>query len=211
MKKFSSSMMGLALVLSVAACKTTGNQTMDANSGANQKHLFVDVHQLEPGKVPLEAVAQAHQKDLQTQGKYGVNIQKYWVDQTAGKVYCLAEASDSASLYNTHKEAHGLVPQSIREVSGGLESTSNLNAPLFLDVHHLGEGKVSAKAVAKAHKRDLAVQSKYNANFVNYWFDKKAGTVMCLVQAKDSAAIANIHKEAHGLLPNEVHKVKEGL
>ena len=33
---------------------------------------------------------------------------------------------------------------------------------------------------------------------------------MCLAQAKDSNALIQTHKEAHGLLPARVSKVKEG-
>lgn len=208
MKKISSLSM-LALALIIASCKSNGNHSSSLGATSKNNHLFIDVHNLEPGKVPVDAVAQAHQKDLKTQGKYGVNILKYWIDQQKGKVYCLAESSDSASLYKTHKEAHGLVPQSIREVKGGVESASNVNGPWFLDVHQLG-ASVNFEAVAKAHERDLAVQSKYGANFVNYWVDEQAGTVMCLVKAADSASIANAHKEAHGLLPKSIRKVNEG-
>jgi hypothetical protein len=73
------------------------------------QNLFLDVHLLGPGVSPND-VAGAHQKDLAVQGKYGVNISNYWLDQKDGIVMCLAEAKDSASLIKTHKEAHGLVP-----------------------------------------------------------------------------------------------------
>jgi hypothetical protein len=33
---------------------------------------------------------------------------------------------------------------------------------------------------------------------------------MCLAEAKDSTALINTHKEAHGLLPAKVFKVKQG-
>jgi hypothetical protein len=81
---------------------------------------------------------------------------------------------------------------------------------LFLDVHYLGAGKVSAKDVAGAHKKDLAVQGKYGVNFINYWVNEKDGVVMCLSEAKDSTSVIQTHKEAHGLLPAYVLKVKQG-
>src|SRR5580698_5448838 len=40
---------------------------------------------------------------------------------------------------------------------------------LYMDVHHLGPGKVTYKAVAAAHKKDLAVEGKYGVHFINYW------------------------------------------
>jgi hypothetical protein len=33
---------------------------------------------------------------------------------------------------------------------------------------------------------------------------------MCLVEAKDSTALINTHKEAHGLLPDKIYRVKQG-
>jgi hypothetical protein len=40
-------------------------------------NLYIDVHQLEPGKVKYEDVANAHAKDLAVEKKYGVKI-KGW-------------------------------------------------------------------------------------------------------------------------------------
>jgi len=174
------------------------------------KTLFLDVHQLEPGKVKFEAVAQAHVKDLATQDKYGVNFLKYWVDEDKGLVYCLASATDTASMRKTHAEAHGLLPDHIYPVTDGLEAAMKGNKNLFLDIHYLGAGKVTARDVAGAHVKDLAVQDKYGVNLINYWVDEKEGIVMCLAEAKDSTSLIKTHKEAHGLLPDRVMKVKQG-
>jgi hypothetical protein len=199
----------LALTFS---CNNKSSQDMAANTGAGQdkKQLFLDVHNLEPGKVTMAAVAEAHQKDLATQGKYNVSFIKYWVDEAQGKVYCLAEAPDSVSLYKTHQEAHGLVPDLVHPVTDGPEAMMSANPSLYLDVHILGPGKVKAEDVAKAHEKDLAVQDKYGVKFINYWVDEKAGTVMCLSEATDSTMIIKTHQEAHGLLPAEIHKVGQG-
>lgn len=202
----------LAGCIALYACKNKASETTTTDTAAKSenKHLFLDVHNLEPGKVTFDAVADAHQKDLKTQGKYGVNFIKYWVDEAQGKVYCLAESPDSASLFHTHKEAHGLVPDLVKEVTDGPEAQLASVNPMFLDVHHLGAGKVNAAEVAKAHVKDLAVQAKYGVNFVNYWVDERLGVVMCLAESPDSASMVNAHKEAHGLVPDEMHKVKEG-
>jgi len=64
-------------------------------------------------------VAAAHQKDLAVQKKYGVNFMNYWVNEKEGLVMCLAEAPDSNSLINAHKEAHGLIPKYVQEVKQG--------------------------------------------------------------------------------------------
>ena len=209
----------LAVIASYFSCSSKLDQSANApdkpkdiSQGKKQdsKKLFLDVHNLEPGKVSLEAVAGAHQKDLITQGSFGVNFTRYWVDEEGGKVYCLVEAPDSASIYQSHKQAHGLVPDLVEQVTSGQNATFSINRTLFLDVHELGAGNVTASGVAAAHARDLAVQDKHDVNFVNYWVDLKTGTIRCLVEAKDEQALINAHKEAHGLVPNKVSKVKEG-
>jgi hypothetical protein len=177
---------------------------------AADRAYYLDVHQLGPGKVTYEAVAEAHAKDLATQGKYGVNFLKYWVDEAKGTVYCLSSASDSESVRKTHAEAHGLLPDQLFAVTEGQAAAIKGGKNLFLDVHELGEGKVTAKDVAAAHQKDLASQRKYGVNFVNYWVSEKYGSVVCLSEAADSAAIAKTHQEAHGLLPVRVLKVKQG-
>jgi hypothetical protein len=53
-------------------------------------------------------------------------------------------------------------------------------AQLFLDIHELGPGAVSAKAVADAHKKDLEVESEFGVRFLNYWVDEANGKVLCL-------------------------------
>jgi len=202
----------VAVPLLMASCNTTDKKddNITSSESIREKHLFLDVHNLEPGKVTFAAVADAHQKDLATQGKYDVSFIKYWVDEQQGKVYCLAEAPDSAAVYHTHKEAHGLVPNLVGQVTDGPEASITNPKGLFLDVHELGAGKVKAADVAGAHEKDLAVQGKYDVSFINYWVDEKSGTVVCLSEAANQDAIINTHKEAHGLIPQHVHKVQQG-
>jgi len=188
-------------------------QTADGNTSrhkAASKNLYIDVHQLEPGKVKYEDVAKAHAKDLAVENKYGVDFLKYWVDEQKGLVYCLSSSSDSGSIKKTHAEAHGLLPTHIYAVTDGMEAAMKGGKNLYLDIHELGAGNVSAKDVEAAHKKDLAVQKKHDANFINYWVDEKAGVVMCLVEASNPAALTETHKEAHGLMPVTVLKVKQG-
>ena len=176
------------------------------------KNLYMDVHQLQPGKVTFEDVDAAHKKDIAVEQKYGVDFQKFWVDESKGLVYCLVAANDTASIRKTHAEAHGLLPSQIFQVTEGPEAKLKGPNSLFMDMHYLGAGKVTAKDVAIAHKKDLAVQEKYGVNLINYWVDGKAGVVMCLAQAPDSSALINTHKEANGagLVPAAVMKVKQG-
>jgi len=88
------------------------------------------------------------------------------------------------------------------------QNTTNNN--LFIDVHMLRPGSVTAADVAAAHAKDLAVQAKYGVSFKQYWVDEKNGTVYCLSSAPDSAHIAAAHNEAHGLLPQQVYQVLGG-
>ena len=175
-----------------------------------KQQLYMDVHKLEPGAVKFEDVAAAHQKDLATQEKYGVTFMKYWVDEKEGLVYCLSSASDSTNVIKTHAEAHGLLPSHVYEVSDGDAAKMKGADNLYLDIHYLGAGKVTAADVAAAHEKDLAVQGKNGVNFINYWVDEKEGVVMCLSQAPDSDAVIHTHKEAHGLVPATVLQVKQG-
>ncbi len=78
--------------------------------------LFMDVHNIEGG-VSATDVAEAHQADLKTQGAYGVSYLRYWVDESAGKIFCLVEAEDAEAANTVHREAHGLVADEIYPVS----------------------------------------------------------------------------------------------
>jgi hypothetical protein len=80
--------------------------------------LYMDVHNIEGG-VSAKDVADAHMKDLEEQAKHGVNYLKYWVDEGAGKIFCLVEAPDADSAHTVHRDAHGLVADEIYEVSEG--------------------------------------------------------------------------------------------
>lgn len=80
--------------------------------------LFMDVHTIDGG-VAVGDVAQAHMADLQEQSKHDVNYLKYWVDEGAGKIFCLVDAPDAESANTVHRDAHDLVAQEILEVSEG--------------------------------------------------------------------------------------------
>jgi len=174
----------------------------------SNEHLYLDVHHLGPGKVTAAAVAEAHAKDLAVQNKYGVHFLKYWVDEAGGDVYCLSSSADTQSIRKTHGEAHGLLPDQIYPVTEGQASATNGEKNFYLDIHEFGTEKVTAKDVAAAHQKDLAVEGKYGVNFINYWVN--GGVVVCLSQAPDSSAVIKTHREAHGLIPQHIMQVKPG-
>lgn len=78
--------------------------------------LFMDVHEIDGG-VSAADVADAHRKDLETQEKYGVSYLRYWVDEEAGRIFCLVEAESAEDASTVHREAHGLVAQAIYRVT----------------------------------------------------------------------------------------------
>ncbi|MEG3615744.1 MULTISPECIES: DUF4242 domain-containing protein [Isoptericola] len=81
--------------------------------------LFMDVHTLGSG-VTMEDVAQAHVADLQKQGEHDVQYLRYWVDESAGKIFCLADAPSADAAATVHREAHGLVADEIYPVQEGV-------------------------------------------------------------------------------------------
>ena len=81
--------------------------------------------------------------------------------------------------------------------------------PLYMDVHRLGDG-VSVDDVAKAHMADLQTQDKYGVDYQRYWVDESQGAIFCLVEAPSPDAASTVHREAHGLVAEEIFEVKEG-
>ena len=81
--------------------------------------LYMDVHQALPEGATAKDVADAHMADLRVQEKFGVKYINYWVDEDAGKVFCLVEAPDADAAAACHREAHGLTADEIYEVVQG--------------------------------------------------------------------------------------------
>ncbi len=80
--------------------------------------LYMDVHKNVQGLTP-EGVEEAHKKDLETQGKHGVNYISYWYNEAEGTVFCLCEAPSKEAAAAVHREAHGGVADEIFEVKEG--------------------------------------------------------------------------------------------
>ena len=82
--------------------------------------LYMDIHEI-AGGVSIDDVAKAHQADLQTEGAHDVHYLKYWVDEGAGRIFCLVDAPSADAANTVHREAHGLVRSE--------EHTSELQSP----------------------------------------------------------------------------------
>ena len=81
--------------------------------------------------------------------------------------------------------------------------------PTYLDTHRHVPG-LTAEAVAGAHQRDMEVGPKYGVKYIRYWFDEATGRVYCLVEAPSPELAEQVHREAHGLLADEIVPVQEG-
>jgi hypothetical protein len=80
---------------------------------------------------------------------------------------------------------------------------------LYMDIHRNIQG-LTSDAVTGAHARDLEVQAKHGVKYLKYWYDERSGTVFCLCDAPSKEAAEAVHREAHGLLAQEIIEVMEG-
>jgi len=85
--------------------------------------------------VSPEDVAEAHNRDVAIQDKYGVHYHTYWFDPDQGTIFCLADGPNKQAIENVHKEAHGMTASVVME----LDNKISLNAMLgSLPVHPVG-------------------------------------------------------------------------
>lgn len=92
--------------------------------------------------------------------------------------------------------------------SGTQAAGEETEMPLFMDVHSMSEA-VSAADVAQAHQADLKTQEQYGVEYKRYWVDEKGAKIFCLVEAPDAEAANTVHREAHGLVADEIYQVSE--
>ena len=81
--------------------------------------LYMDVHTIEGGVTEAD-VAGAHAADLEKQDAHDVKYLRYWVDEEAGKIFCLVEAPTTEAASTVHREAHGLVADAVYRVQEGV-------------------------------------------------------------------------------------------
>jgi hypothetical protein len=62
----------------------------------------------------------------------------------------------------------------------------------------------------RRHTAGLNVQGKYEVRYLRYWVDEAQGKVFCLAEAPSADAAATVHREAHGLMADEIYQVQEG-
>jgi AraC-like DNA-binding protein len=81
--------------------------------------------------------------------------------------------------------------------------------PIYMDVHNVPG--VKAGDVAQAHQKDLLHQEEYGCKAMTYWVDEQRETIFCLLEAPDKEAVEEMHRKAHGLVPNKIIEVKSQL
>ncbi len=80
--------------------------------------------------------------------------------------------------------------------------------PLYMDLHRLDGA--TAEDVAMAHVKDEEIQEKYGVKYLTYWFNEAVGKIFCLVDAPSVNAAVTVHREASGLVPDEIIEVDQG-
>ena len=82
---------------------------------------------------------------------------------------------------------------------------------LFMDVHTIEEGPRRSDDVAGAHAADLQTQDDFDVKYLRYWVSEDQGKIFCLVDAPDADTANRVHREAHGLVADEIYPVSEGI
>ena len=75
-----------------------------------------------------------------------------------------------------------------------------------MDIHNLDDG-TTPEDVAKAHAKDMEVQEKYGVEYTKYWINETGKKVFCLAHAPSAEAAEQVHREAHGMLPEKIIEV----
>jgi class 3 adenylate cyclase len=78
--------------------------------------------------------------------------------------------------------------------------------PLYMDIHLLPDA--TPEELEEAHRADQAVECKYGVRHLKYWHNRPAGKVFCLVEAPNPEAAEQVHREAHGLIADEIIEVE---
>jgi len=111
----------------------------------------MDIHEISGG-VSAEDVAKAHAQDVKVQSKYGVNYHKYWVNEKAGKIFCLCHAPNAEAAKQVHREAHGLVAEKVIQVEPEM-------ADLFMGAGEVNDGGAVILPGANADQRDPGIRT----------------------------------------------------
>jgi len=80
---------------------------------------------------------------------------------------------------------------------------------IYMDVHIVPG--VKARDVAEAHRMDLLHQEQFECKCMTYWIDEERENIFCLIEAPDKHAVEEMHRRAHGLVPNKIIEVSSTI
>ena len=66
-------------------------------------------------------------------------------------------------------------------------------------------------ASPRPHAAGLKAQGAHDVRYLRYWVSEAEGKIFCLVDAPSAEAANTVHREAHGLVADDVFEVQEGL
>jgi AraC-like DNA-binding protein len=81
--------------------------------------------------------------------------------------------------------------------------------PIYMDIHNVPG--VKALDVAEAHRQDLLHQDEFACKCMTYWLDEERETIFCLIEGPDKESVTAMHSKTHGLVPNKIIEVSNGL
>jgi class 3 adenylate cyclase len=119
----------------------------------------MDIHEI-PGGITAEEVAKAHAHDVAVEGKYGVHYHRYWVNESAGKIFCLCEAPTAEAAMQVHREAHGQLAEKIIQVEPEV-------ADLFLGGSEVNAAGAALLPGGGAESRDPGIRTVLFTDIVN--------------------------------------------
>jgi class 3 adenylate cyclase len=82
--------------------------------------------------------------------------------------------------------------------------------PLYMDIHK-NVRDTAIEDIAAAHHLDVEAQGAYGVKYLRWWFNRDIGSIYCLVDAPSKQAANDVHKQAHGLIADEIVEVDSGM
>lgn len=82
--------------------------------------------------------------------------------------------------------------------------------PIYMDRHEVSE-EATPEALAEIHQEDLKIEREFNCRGFTYWYDDVRKQVFCLIEAPNKQAIIDMHRQAHGDIPNSIIEVDPNI
>jgi AraC-like DNA-binding protein len=82
--------------------------------------------------------------------------------------------------------------------------------PIFMDRHEVSDS-TTAETLAEIHQKDLKIEHEFKCRGFTYWYDDQRKHAFCLIEAPNKEAIEDMHKQAHGDVPNRIIEVNPNI